>query len=286
MMLSMIARRLQVPVRRLASTAVPKGMRRGAADGGGSSGVSPLLMAMPAIAFGLGTWQIFRKKQKEELIAVMEGKLSKEAVPLPTSVVDVAGMEYERVSVEGEFLHDQEIIVSPRTRTREAFSSMGDVPTPGAQIITPFRRADTGDVILVNRGFVTEDYVPPSKRQQGQVQGKQKLEGIVRLGEKKGAFVPENEPEKDEWRWIDIKTMSEARNTKPILIDVVEECTPPGGMPLGGQTQINIRNEHMQYIITWYSLAAATFAMLVVLRRNQGKRAARKLPPQAMSGRQ
>ena len=29
--------------------------------------------------------------------------------------------------------------------------------------------------------------------------------------------------------------------------------TPAGGFPVGGQTNIDIRNEHMQYIITWYA---------------------------------
>lgn len=27
--------------------------------------------------------------------------------------------------------------------------------------------------------------------------------------------------------------------------------TPAGGYPVGGQTSIDIRNEHMQYILTW-----------------------------------
>ena len=46
---------------------------------------SPYLLVIPAIAFGLGTWQIMRKKKKEELIAVMEGKLSKTPTLLPSS---------------------------------------------------------------------------------------------------------------------------------------------------------------------------------------------------------
>ena len=29
------------------------------------------------------------------------------------------------------------------------------------------------------------------------------------------------------------------------------ESTPECGLPLGGQTIVTIRNEHMQYIVTW-----------------------------------
>lgn len=33
--------------------------------------------------------------------------------------------------------------------------------------------------------------------------------------------------------------------------------TVPGG-PVGGQTRVTLRNEHLQYIVTWYGLCAAT----------------------------
>eukprot|EP01147_Barroeca_monosierra_P008514 gene8514-10253_t len=152
-----------------------------------------------------------------------------------------------------------EMLVMPRTKTREVFTNMvrGDLPTPGAQVITPFQRADTGDIILVNRGFVPDEKRAPSTRVNGQLQGRVSIEGIVRLGE---------------------KSMCQEAGAKPILIDVAEEYTPTDGYPLGGQTQINIRNEHLQYIITWYSLSAATLLMWYAFRRNHGG-GGRRLPP-------
>jgi surfeit locus 1 family protein len=44
--------------------------------------------------------------------------------------------------------------------------------------------------------------------------------------------------------------MSKLVNSEPILIDAVAESSIPGG-PIGGQTNISIRNEHVSYIITW-----------------------------------
>ena len=41
---------------------------------------------------------------------------------------------------------------------------------------------------------------------------------------------------------------------------LLSESTVPGG-PIGGQTNVNIRNEHLNYLITWYTLSAATLAM-------------------------
>lgn len=97
-----------------------------------------------------------------------------------------------------------------------------------------------------------------------------------------GAFVPDNEPAKNVWHWLDFKALAAAGSTQPVLVDACEEATPPGGYPLGGQTRITLRNEHMQYILTWYSLSAATLVMwFYVGRRGGGARSLskRRLPP-------
>ncbi|HMA15804.1 MAG TPA: SURF1 family cytochrome oxidase biogenesis protein, partial [Kiloniellaceae bacterium] len=34
------------------------------------------------------------------------------------------------------------------------------------------------------------------------------------------------------------------------------DATPnPGGLPIGGQTRVNLPNDHLEYAITWYSFA-------------------------------
>lgn len=43
----------------------------------------------------------------------------------------------------------------------------------------------------------------------------------------------------------------------PYFLDAVYESTVPGG-PIGGQTIVTLRNEHLQYIITWLSLSVLT----------------------------
>eukprot|EP00056_Hartaetosiga_gracilis_P000044 m.35503 g.35503 ORF g.35503 m.35503 type:complete len:271 (-) comp10027_c0_seq2:119-931(-) len=243
-----------------------------------SNGLSKWLLVVPVVTFGLGTWQIARKKQKEELIEFFNAKLQKEAVLLPEDVETVSGMKYERVFVEGEFLHDKEIVVAPKTILREAFDMNMSEENIGAHIVTPFRRKDNGRLILVNRGFVPTVYLDPKRREEGQVKGTQKLVGIVSLGEKQTSFVPDNKPEEDSWLWSDLLGMAKFTGSDPIMIDAVAECTPKFGLPIGGQTRISIRNEHMQYILTWYSLSAATLA-LWFMSRKMPSLSARRLPP-------
>ena len=45
----------------------------------------------------------------------------------------------------------------------------------------------------------------------------------------------------------------------------------PGGLPIGGQTKVELRSEHMQYIVIWYALAIGLAVIYVIyMRRNQG----------------
>ncbi len=46
----------------------------------------------------------------------------------------------------------------------------------------------------------------------------------------------------------------------PVIIEA--DATPnPGGWPKGGQTVVAFRNEHLQYAITWFGLAAVLFGV-------------------------
>ena len=136
--------------------------------------------------------------------------------------------------------------MGPRTALRESFD--GNAGEPGNHILTPFVR-DDGQRILVNRGWVPDERTPPATRAEGQVAGPVRLEAIV-ITPKQGkpnSFVPDNDPGRGQWFWVDVPALAEALGTSPIIVEAAENATPPGGVPLGGQSQVIIRNEHMQY---------------------------------------
>lgn len=51
--------------------------------------------------------------------------------------------------------------------------------------------------------------------------------------------------------------MTAATGASPIFLDATNEFDIPGG-PVGGQTRISLRNEHLSYILTWFTLSGAT----------------------------
>ncbi|XP_007549018.1 surfeit locus protein 1-like [Poecilia formosa] len=223
------------------------------------------LLLIPAATFGLGTWQVKRRQWKMGLINELRRLTTAEPIPLPPDPLEVNKLEYRRVKVRGHYDHSQELYIMPRSpvdpekEAREAgsLSSSGEI---GANVITPFHCSDLGIKILVNRGYVPKQKIRPETRMKGQVEDEVEVVGVVRLTETRKPFVPNNDEEKNRWHYRDLEAMSRITGAAPILIDADFKSTIPGG-PVGGQTRVTLRNEHMQYIVTWYGLCAATSYM-------------------------
>ena len=112
------------------------------------------------------------------------------------------------------------------------------------------RQADTGERILINRGWVPEEAMAAEQRPRGQVAGEVHLEAVAvpRPDGKPNPFVPDNEPEAQRWFWADVPAMAAALRTQPVLIEAASSATPPGGFPKAGQSQVTVRNEHAQCV--------------------------------------
>ena len=50
------------------------------------------------------------------------------------------------------------------------------------------------------------------------------------------------------------------------------DATPnPGGLPIGGQTAAELPNNHLQYAITWYGLAAGLVGVWIGFGLTRGR---------------
>ena len=143
------------------------------------------------VLVGLGSWQLQRLQWKNDLIASFESRAAAPpiAVPAADASLDDFGLddvEFRRLALVGTFQHDKEVFLTGRTYEGNA----------GFHIVTPFQ-LDDGRIILINRGWVSEDYRDPAKRAFSQVTGPVTVAGILRRPGVKGYFVPENEPDND-----------------------------------------------------------------------------------------
>ncbi|XP_078082291.1 surfeit locus protein 1 [Mustelus asterias] len=235
------------------------------AEGADNSILKWALLLIPAATFGLGTWQVQRRKWKLQLIKELKERTHSDPQPLPLEALELKELEYRRVRVRGRFDHSTELYIMPRSRVdankekQEAGRLISSTET-GANVVTPFNCSDLGVRILVNRGFVPRTRVKPETRSRGQITEEVELVGVVRLTETRKPFTPQNDVTKNCWHYRDLEAMAQVAGTEPILIDADLESTVPGG-PIGGQTRVTLRNEHLQYILTWYGLCAATSYM-------------------------
>ena len=85
-----------------------------------------------------------------------------------------------------------------------------------------------------------------------------------------GAFTPDNVPAANQWYWPDLPAMAQAVDLAlyPGILEA-ESAPVPGGLPIGGVTQTPLRNDHLQYAITWYSLAVALVVIYLLYHRRR-----------------
>ena len=214
-------------------------------------GLTALMLAALAVLIGLGVWQLKRLEWKQGLIAQIEARTKGPPITLEDAVA-LAGEgrdpSYYRVRVDGRFHHAKELYLYAVSEGRV-----------GWHVIAPFETED-GDVVLVDRGFVPDELKDPSARALGQVENVVTVTGIVRTPETQTVFTPDNEPKVNRWFWRDLagmaRSMFPAGTTEvaPFFLEA-DKSEVPGGWPEGGQTRLEIPNNHLQYAITWFLLA-------------------------------
>jgi surfeit locus 1 family protein len=233
-----------------------------------SSGLQPLktilvptLAALVGIALlvGLGVWQVQRLAWKEALIARVTARLHAPAIAAPGPAewphLDLSGGEYQPVAVSGRYAHDREIhVVQALTEPRGRYGGYGYL------VMTPLTTAD-GWIVYVNRGFVPQDKADPSRRKEGQVEGEVKITGLLRAPYRRSWFMPADNTARNEWFSREPALYARANGlpaakVAPYIIDAFADPNLPGGLPQGGETIVDFPNNHLQYAITWFALAA------------------------------
>jgi surfeit locus 1 family protein len=226
----------------------------------------PLLTVVCAVLFAaltaLGIWQVERLSWKRELIATVTDRIAAPPVTLNSALAMGASAQYRRVRLVGRFDNAKEAYVF----------GTGVEGAPVFHVIVPFT-SDDGRVMLVDRGIVPRDLMARSLRSRGLIEGRAVLVGVWRTPDPAGAFTPKPNLSRRIWYSHDVVGIARADHVRLAAPVVVEaDATPnPGGWPKGGQTRVNFRNEHLQYAITWFLLAAGLLAVYFAYHVSRGR---------------
>jgi surfeit locus 1 family protein len=229
----------------------------------------PAALAFAAL-IALGTWQIERKAWKDHLIAALDQRLAAAPVALPPPEswpqLDAARDEYRRVTFNAAVDDGKEALVyASAAAFRPDIEDLG----PGFWVFTPARLAD-GGLVVVNRGFVPKDLWNSNARPDSHMSGNIEIVGAMRWPDAPHWFTPRPDPVHNLWFLRDPATIAAAKGWTQVSPFYVEQESPlpPGGWPKPGKLVVHLRNEHLQYAITWYGLALVLLVVFAVYARS------------------
>jgi surfeit locus 1 family protein len=190
-----------------------------------------------AVLLWLGFWQLERLTWKEGILAEIDSRLAAAAVPLPDAPKEATD-EYRAVMLTGQAV-DAELHVL----------TSGTAAGTGFRVISAFE-TDTGRRIMLDQGLLPQEakdapasFGPPTT-----------LDGNLIWPDDVNSSTPEPDLANNFWFGRDVVAMAEVLDTEPVM--VVARTTPDPrltALPIG---TIGIKNDHLNYAITWFMLAS------------------------------
>ena len=223
------------------------------------------LFSVPTLAIlvALGSWQVQRLIWKSEIIETFTARAAAVPVSVDALTGDADDNQFRRLRLSGTLLHDQEIYLTGRTYEGNA----------GFHVITPFRRSDDS-IIFINRGWVSEEYRLPNSRPFSIKTGIITIDGIVRLPQRQGYFVPDNEPDRGFWFTLKPDEIARYKNLMSaetaFYVDRVR-TDDVITLPIAAEVRINVRNAHLNYALTWFGVALSLIGVYTAYHVSAGR---------------
>ena len=198
------------------------------------------------ILISLSAWQFKRLSWKNALIDYRISQFEAQPVELK-EIPEPSNNQFKKILVNGVILDDYEFFMP-------ALSKNGN---NGYHILVPLMISDQ-KYIIYDRGWIPLEKKEKNKRTNELLNLKKKYTAVIRIPGRKGYFQPENDPEKNFWFFVEPSLMEKKVNLpleKSFYLEAVESGSD--GLPIGGQTRIYLRNNHLQYALTWLMLAVS-----------------------------
>jgi surfeit locus 1 family protein len=211
--------------------------------------VFPSLLGLSgcAVLIWLGLWQVDRLAWKQDILAGIEARLAAPPQSLQLDVNEAAD-EYRRVTLQG----------SP-TGTELHVLVSGTSAGTGYRVISQFQLTD-GPVILVDLGLL-----PLESKDAPPLIAPMQVTGTLLWPDDQNDSTPAPDLGANIWFARNTTTMSAALDSLPLM--VVASQTAPADPRLTALpiATADIKNDHLEYAITWFLLALVWAIMSMVL---------------------
>lgn len=237
-------------------------------------------LLLTAAFVALGLWQLQRRTAKHELIAALTERLA--AAPIALSppgqwaALTPARDEFRRVSFTATYAAAADAMVySSGSAVRK------DAAGPGTWAFLP-AQLPSGEIVVIDAGFVENTMQERSVEDRAVkklVTGMPvTLTGYLRFPEEAGWLTPTENRDKRLWFVRDHLAIASTLHwgaVAPFYVDL-EQPVPENGIPRPGPLDVHLKDDHLQYAITWFSLAGAVLIAFAVWVR--GRRQGRANP--------
>mgnify|MGYP001323631250 FL=1 len=186
------------------------------------------------ILAGLGIWQVQRLAWKNNLIREISESLGTPPISLVPNEINI-GSQYLSVSANGKFLEKELHVL-------HSLKPYG----PGFKVIKPFKLS-SNEIILVDLGFVEE-----KNKAKERIFTDETIKGNIFFPNETDFFTPDPNLDRNIWFARSLDSMANYLGTMPILL-VLSNSVDRGVIttPL----RANLVNNHLQYAVTWFSMA-------------------------------
>lgn len=259
-----------------------------------------LMIAMPVISFVVGCWQVKRLNWKANLIAKSENALVQPPIDHLPPVLDpevIPEFEYRKFKVKGHFDYDQEMFLGPRIKdgTPGYLVVCPFVRLDGGKPLLIERGWIHKDKVIPTTRSDSKNYLRHLAMPQGEIE----IEALFRVMPKKLNLQFDHEEGTRLFYVPDVESMAEQLGSLPIYCQMIYDLTDKPwigpnesrpskwkfwqkdettnyrpeeyqefefvkqGVPIAATPKVKFSNNHMQYLVTWFSLSFFSAGLLI-----------------------
>ena len=200
------------------------------------------------LVFSLGTWQVYRLHNKKIIIKNLEDSFKKK--PTIFSLKEINN--YKKIALQASPLPEKIFLYSLKE---------GKI---GYKVIVPYA-INKDNIVLVDKGWIRQDKI--NNINKISFTNSNNIEGYL-LQIKNSYFTPTNDLKEKFVYSIDLKNL-ESKFKKKICIYKIIEVSKSNNNIISNEYFLEIPNNHLQYIITWYGLGITLIVFFLLSRKNR-----------------
>ena len=221
-----------------------------------------IIISAIIVLLALGTWQVVRLQQAGRDDAYREARVNAAPITWSSSAnLAPADVDFHRVTISGKWDNAHTLVLTNRAR----------YDLLGKDVVTPLLPDDGGPAILVNRGWF-----PDADREQTlaklAAEDRATVQGLAVLPSK---IEPGRQTSTGDWTRVDPDTMGRGlpyplqgwqllQGRRTTLAD---STSAPPSLPVQLWVAEGPALPHLDYALTWYSLAAILIAVVAIRAR-------------------